>query len=229
MTNHCFITGANRGIGLGLCRDFLASGFHVIAGSRDPEATTLKELGRQYPGQLSSIKLPMDQLSDIDRAIAGLPADVKFSVVINNAGVCLDYGQRLADLSCDDLGQSFQVNAIAPVAIVQGLQGHLAPGAKIINISSRLGSQTLNVRGDSYGYRMSKAALNTVTRCLAAELDHVITVSLHPGKVQTDMLAPSDDAISVEDSCRGLMKVISQLGIEDTGKFYSYLGEEIPW
>ena len=68
MTNHCFITGANRGIGLGLCRDFLASGFHVIAGSRDPEATTLKELGRQYPGQLSSIKLPMDQLSDIDRA-----------------------------------------------------------------------------------------------------------------------------------------------------------------
>ncbi|KAI3371777.1 hypothetical protein L3Q82_024333 [Scortum barcoo] len=106
--------------------------------------------------------------------------------------------------------------------------------AAIINISSILGSITHNwgegANFKSYSYRTSKAALNMVTRCLAADLgsDGILCVSLHPGWVKTDMGGPLAP-LTVEESVSGLLAVLSSLTDKDHGGFKDYCGENLPW
>ncbi|XP_021166682.2 C-factor isoform X2 [Fundulus heteroclitus] len=106
--------------------------------------------------------------------------------------------------------------------------------AAVINMSSVLGSITLNF-GDganfrSYAYRTSKAALNMVTRCLAADLESsgILCMSLHPGWVRTDMGGPYAD-LTVEESVSGILSVLFSLNEQNHGGFLDYRGENLPW
>jgi NAD(P)-dependent dehydrogenase (short-subunit alcohol dehydrogenase family) len=93
-----------------------------------------------------------------------------------------------------------------------------------------MGSVQHNVEGGAHGYRMSKAALNMAMRCVALEYkaQGLITASLSPGWVQTDMGGPQAPT-RPEDSVRGLLRIIDGLGPEHSGRFFEFQGEELPW
>lgn len=221
MTKHVVITGANRGIGLNLCRQYLAKGYHVTAVVRTP-STELKELA-------------VTVISNIDVAngadIAALENQLhghKIDLLINNAGIF--HNESMAEMDFDTINQQIAVNAVAPIRVTHALLHCLGVDAKVAMISSRLGSITDNDSGDYIGYRMSKAALNAASVCLAHELkSKKIAVGLfHPGFVQTQMVNFAGD-ISAEESAQCLTQRIDELNLSNSGGFWHVNGETLPW
>mgnify|MGYP001616029335 CR=1 FL=1 len=101
---------------------------------------------------------------------------------------------------------------------------------KIAQLSTDLASIAGNQSGGYYGYRASKAALNMMTRSLAHELvpDGFTCLTLHPGWVQTDMGGPGAP-LPVSESVAGMLRVIDRAGPDDSGKFLTRAGAELPW
>ena len=130
-----------------------------------------------------------------------------------------------------DLEETLRVNTVAPVRVMRALAGNVARSERklIVNISSRMGSIG-EASGGNYSYRASKAALNMAVKILANDLKArgVTAIVVHPGWVRTDM-GGSSAALSVEQSVKGLMKVIDRVGICDTGSFINHDGSRIPW
>ena len=140
-------------------------------------------------------------------------------------------GERAVELHLREIGQLFTTNAIAPIALARLFLDRIRPeGGVLAFMSSRLGSVGDNVEGGTELYRASKAALNSLTRGLAAELrDRPITVlSLHPGWVRTDMGGASAP-LDVTTSARGLVDVVIGRRGSRTHVFLDYSGAEIPW
>lgn len=219
------ITGANRGIGLELARQYGAAGWHVIATARRPEAATeLQETGADV------LQLDVTDQASVDslaRELAGRPIDI----LINNAGV-QSLMWTLAEIEISEFERLLAVNTIGPVRVSRALLPNLRSGElrKIINVTSNLGSIADNTDGGFYGYRESKAALNMFTRSMAAELDRegFICIVLHPGWVKTDMGGTSAP-LNVQDSVLGMRKVIEDLGSADNGTFWTHAGEQMAW
>jgi NAD(P)-dependent dehydrogenase (short-subunit alcohol dehydrogenase family) len=133
-------------------------------------------------------------------------------------------------LPLDILRQSFEVNVIAPVALTQMALPALQKSTRpvVAMMSSLMGSITDNASGGYYGYRSSKTALNMITRSMATDHPWLITISLHPGWVQTEM-GGSQAPTSVEESIKGLTRVIAELRSEDSGQFRNFKGQTLPW
>jgi NAD(P)-dependent dehydrogenase (short-subunit alcohol dehydrogenase family) len=224
------ITGANRGIGLELARQYLARGDSVVAAVRDPtEATRLAALGEGGGGRLRVAACDVTLDGSVRAFAAGLSEPV--DLLINNAGIKTERDE-LADLDLGNAARTFQVNVLGVLRITLALLPLLrrAPAAKIASISSGLGSIERNLTGGIYGYRISKAALNMASRSLAQDLrkDRIIAVALTPGWVKTDM-GGAGAPTEVSDSAAGLIRVIDGLKPEDSGKCISFLGENVPW
>jgi NAD(P)-dependent dehydrogenase (short-subunit alcohol dehydrogenase family) len=159
-------------------------------------------------------------------AIAG-PVDL----LINNAGV-RTRPDDLETLDLDDAARTLQVNAFGTLRVTGALLPLLrrSQGAKIVNVSSRMGSIGDNTSGGAYGYRMSKAALNMASRSLAYDLraEGLLAVVISPGWVQTDM-GGSEAPTSVTESVAGIIRVIDGLTLQDSGSFFDFRGERLPW
>jgi NAD(P)-dependent dehydrogenase (short-subunit alcohol dehydrogenase family) len=222
------ITGANRGIGLELARQYHAAGWDVIATARDPDAA--KEL-RAIGSDVLIPRLDVASQESVD-ALAKSLGNRPIDLLVNNAGVFASRGTKLSDLDVGDFERSLQVNTIGPIRVTQALLPNLraGKGRKIVGITSTLGSIANNTDGGFYGYRESKAALNMFMRTLAAELrsEGFICIPMHPGWVQTDMGGPSAH-LTPEESVTGMRKVIEQLKPADSGKFFEYDGSNPPW
>ena len=215
------ITGANRGIGLAMTTQFKDLGFEVIA------------LCRQASPQLNALGVTV--ITGIDVATsAGRQLMVKalnnidIDILINNAGILRD--ESLGALNSATIIEQFQVNALAPIQVVDLLSTQLVAGAKIALITSRMGSITDNTSGGRYGYRMSKAALNIAGMSLAQDLaPRDISVGLyHPGYVQTEMVGNNGD-ISATEAATRLVGLINQQDMSQTGLFKHSNGEILPW
>ena len=220
------ITGANRGIGLELARQYSESGWRVIGTARAPdEATELSSLNNTRV-----LQLDVTDQESVTR-FAGELGDEPVDVLINNAGI-LPMMNSVPKIDLDVFSNILAVNTIGPVRVTQAVLPNLREGKlkKIINITSNLGSIAENTSGQFYGYRESKAALNMFTRSLAAELrgEGFTCVVLHPGWVQTDMGGPQAP-VPVEESAAGLRKVIDTLALEDSGTFRTWRGETLDW
>ena len=220
------ITGANRGIGLELARQYSEAGWNVIGTARNPDqATELANFSKTHVVQLDVT----DQESVVRLAhhIGGQPIDL----LINNAGI-LPMMRTVADIDLDQFETILAVNSIGPVRVTQALLPNLRAGTqkKIINITSNLGSITDNTDGRFYGYRESKAALNMFTRSLAAELrpDGFICIVMHPGWVQTDM-GGANAPVPVTESAQGIRSVVDNLTPADSGKYWTHRGEQMAW
>ena len=226
------ITGASRGLGLAFVRTLTERGWRVHACCRLPEkARKLKEV----PGEVVRHRLDVTdglQIAGLGRAMAEEP----LHLLINNAGI---FGPRsgFGQIAYEDWLQVFNVNTLAPMRVAETFAAHLARGsesgeapARLINISSRLGSVGETDSSGSHIYRSSKAALNMVTKCLSLDLHArgVVVAALHPGWVRTDM-GGSKAPLSPEDSVAGMLSVIDGLGLADTGGFYAHDGIAIPW
>jgi len=216
------VTGANRGIGLEFCRQLQARGDQVIAVCRSA-SPELEALGVRIEAGIELASAA--SIAVLVARLQGQPLDV----LILNAGILQSMG--LEDLDPEGIRRQFEVNALAPLLLVRALLAQLPRGAKLALMSSRMGSIDDNGSGGSYGYRMSKVALNIAGKSLAIDLKpHGIAVALlHPGLVRTRMIRFNPQGISPRESVEGLLARIDALTLETSGTFWHANGQVLPW
>lgn len=236
------ITGASRGIGLLLSRLYAGQPeTRVYATCRAPErAGDLRSLAEESRGAVHILQLDVTSDASIATCAAQVRDEVtSLDVLINNAGV-LPGGvaarepssSAFGSLSAEAVLGVFRTNTVAPVMVSQAFAPLLRTGSRprIINVSSDAGSFSRTATGCSYSYPASKAALNFMTRCMAADLKDagIIVVAVHPGFVRTEMGGPGAHN-EPEETVPSLAAVIDRLSIEDTAGFYNWDGQVIPW
>lgn len=225
------ITGANRGIGLELARQYAEQGDRVYAFCRSPEkAGALNDLAQSSGGRVSVGKMDVgsgQSIADAEKMMGGAPIDI----LINNAGILGGQKQTLEEIDFDQWMEALKVMTIGPFRVVQSFLKNLskAPKSKIVTITSQLAASTWPF-GGTYAYSSAKAGVNKVMQTLALDLkDRDISVCMiHPGWVKTDMGGPQAD-ITPEASASGIRKVVAGLRKEDSGKFFKWNGEIHPW
>jgi NAD(P)-dependent dehydrogenase (short-subunit alcohol dehydrogenase family) len=216
------VTGANRGIGLALAALLKKKGYDVLGACRS-SSPELDELGVEVVDGVD--------VSD-EEGIAKLVTAVgsrRVDLLVNNAGI-LVWGDSLEKLDVAGIRKQFEVNALAPLLVTQALRARLGKGSKVALITSRMGSIDDNGSGGSYGYRMSKAALNMAGKSLAVDLKAagVCVAILHPGMVKTDMIR-GHGQVEPEDAAKGLLARVDELSLENSGGFWHANGERLPW
>ena len=231
MAMRYLITGAGRGIGLELTRQLLEKGNEVVAVVRDPaKAKELQTLARKHEGPLRILSADVTREADVETVAREVGKSGAIDVLINNAGAYLDGDDDFRKLDLEKVAQSFAVNSIGPMRVTQALLPMLekSKAPKAVHITSLMGSIGDNGSGGSYGYRMSKAALNMFMKCFANDFPSITSLVMHPGWVQTDMGGKAAP-LSVQDSARGILEVVEKATREDTGRFFDYEGDELPW
>jgi NAD(P)-dependent dehydrogenase (short-subunit alcohol dehydrogenase family) len=180
------VTGANRGIGLEVCRQLARLGFTVLLGARDAArgARASRQLGG---GPISSIVLDVADDESVRAAAAGIE---RLDVLVNNAAILYDTWQRGIDADLDQVHEALETNLLGAWRVTQAVLPLLreSPAGRIVNVSSGAGALH-DMGGGTPAYRTSKAALNALTRILAAELrgDGILVNAVCPGWVATDM------------------------------------------
>lgn len=227
------ITGANRGIGLELCRQYAADGWQVLACSRHPEKSdALSRLVARYPERMRVQPLDVADHAQIEKLAREL-ADASIDLLINNAGIYPDCDKKgFSHTDYAEWAEAFRINSMAPLKMAESFTAQVSRSElkTIVTISSMMGSIADNGSGGNYLYRSSKAAANMVMKSLAIDLKQsgITAVILHPGWVKTDMGGPNA-MITTEQSVSGMRRVIGSLTISDSGRFLDYSGREIPW
>jgi NAD(P)-dependent dehydrogenase (short-subunit alcohol dehydrogenase family) len=238
------ITGAGRGLGLELARQYLADGWQVIGCARSPErCPELRALAGQTnkPGaQLEIVALDVTDHAAIDalaEKMRGRPIDVLLnSAGTMGAGNFAAQGVAFGKFGASDFKdweQTFRINIIGPMKMAEAFVTHVAQSEqkKIVSLTSILGSMTKNTIGGLYAYRASKAALNAVMHSMAIDLGRkyqIIAIPIHPGWVRTDMGGPRAD-IDAMTSVSGMRALIASLDLAKAGRYWMYNGDELPW
>lgn len=229
--SHVLVTGANRGLGLEFVRQLLGRGERVVATCRHPgRALPLNRLAGEFPGRLMVLPLVLPEARSIAELVRELETlDVRIRLLVNNAGLMLD-GERLGTIGLDDLRHAFETNAAGPLLLTQALVPRFDAGARIVMLSSRLGSIAGTTALHTPSYAISKAALNMAGRLLAAELGArgLVVVVLSPGWVRTDMGGASAP-LAASDSVSSMLRVVDGLAASDNGRFLSHDGGAIDW
>lgn len=251
-----FIQGASRGIGLEFARALSARpDTRVVAGCRAPdEAEELQKLQN-----VSIIRCDVTKDDDLVSASKYISErHGKLDFAINVSGILHPSGRgetKLSEVNFAGLQETFAVNTFGPLIMARhfapllqrggGLVGSQSPNLKkhhagvLAHISARVGSISDNGLGGWYGYRMSKAALNMANKTLSLELgrgkNRVVCICLHPGTTDTDLSRPYQKGVAVgklfstEYSVKKMLEVVDRSSFEDTGKFYAWDGQEIPF
>lgn len=227
------ITGANRGLGLELAREFAGRGHTVVGTCRHPgDAAELAAVAAEvHP-------LDVGNESSIDAFVAAL-GDRVVDVLVHNAGVdarafgATNAERNVFDQTAEQFMGQIRVNALGPMLLTRSLIAHLrrSERPRVVSISSQLGSMEVAQKiGGDVGYGASKAAMNVVTLKLGAALrdDGISCVMFHPGWLRTDM-GGSSAAMAADDSARQLADQIDALNIDDTMTFRRWDGSPHPW
>ncbi|HZW60077.1 MAG TPA: SDR family oxidoreductase [Woeseiaceae bacterium] len=214
------ITGANRGIGLELCRQCAARGDTVIAVCRSA-GNELAALGVEVIDGID-----VAEQRDVT-ALASRLRGREIDILINNAGILR--ADRLDSADPDAMLAQYRVNAIGPLCVTRALRGRIRNGGKVGIVSSRVGSIADNGSGGNYGYRASKAAANMIGTNLMHDLepDGISVALLHPGMVATDMTR--GNGIAPAEAAAGILARIDELTPESSGGFWHANGERLPW
>jgi NAD(P)-dependent dehydrogenase (short-subunit alcohol dehydrogenase family) len=231
------VTGANRGIGLEHVRRYLARGFRVFAGVRDPARAAALTGLPATAGQLTVVALDVTSGDSVQAAVAALRA-VPLDVVVNNAGTYgpvgwsaqSKAGQAAGQMDYDVWRQILEVNLLGAFRIAEAFRPNLDSGERPLHVlmSSDLGSIANNRMGQSHAYRSSKAALNMICKGLAIEWPRIITIAMAPGWCRTD-LGGTDAPIDPADSVAAQQETFDRLHLSDSGRFIDRFGETVPW
>jgi NAD(P)-dependent dehydrogenase (short-subunit alcohol dehydrogenase family) len=229
------VTGAYRGLGLETCRQLAARGYSVILTARREEegraaAETLRQEGLDVAFHLLDVK---DETS-ITQLIAFLRDTFgRLDVLVNNAGIFPDPTpgsgrDSVFDARLETVRRGFETNTLAPLRLCQALIPLMQGRGRVVNVSSGMG-QLSEMNGCCPGYRLSKTALNAVTRIFAEELKGtgVKVNSVCPGWVRTDMGGP-DATLSVQEGAAGILWAATLPDDGPSGGFFRN-GEAIPW
>lgn len=219
-----FITGANRGLGLGFVRHYLAQGMTVWACYR----SNCNELERIKHSCLHYVQWDVRNESP-ERG--GLPDDI--DILINNAGIYgpkKKQGQTLESVTSEVMHDVFDVDCLGALRVSQKLLPNIKKnGGVIANISSKMASVTDNSSGGCYAYRAAKGALLVISKSMAVDLapQGIHVLSLHPGWVRTDMTG-QQGLIDIDASVAGMTDVIARASDYPLGSFVSFDGQLIP-
>lgn len=225
------VTGANRGIGLEFTKQYASAGYLVVATCRRPEkATELVELASLQP-TVSIVDLDVSSdlsIQELEKTL--VERDAVIDLLISNAGILVD--EPYGSWTSNSFSDTMRTNVIGPAILAQSLDSVLSGSAKVIQLSSRLGSLELGgkgmVAGDSYA--VSKSALNMLTVRLASvyQGSKRIAVSMSPGWVATDM-GGAGAPLTAEASVAKMIPTIEALTVSDSGRFIDNEGNTLSW
>lgn len=226
MEKIALVTGANRGIGYEVCRQLKEKGFTVILTARNKREgyDASNDLGVDFH------QLDVTKEKDIEDVYNYVKNRYKrIDVLVNNAGISIDDNKPAVDVDKETVQLTFHTNTLGPLVLSQKFFDLMKDQdeGRIINVSSGMG-QLNSMGGGNLSYRVSKAALNAVTRILADELkEHSIHVnSVCPGWVRTDM-GGSNAHRPLEKGAETIVWLATSEDI-GTGKFYRDK-KEIEW
>ena len=217
------VVGASRGIGLELVRQYRADGVRVTATARDDAGLhALTLLGAQ------ALRVDVAQMASVSGLAWQIDGEA-FDLVVVNAGV---YGPRLRTLDTPtdaDFDQVMHTNVLGPMRVVPQLLDALAPGARVVFLSSVMASMGARQQTLGWLYAASKAALNSVMKDVSLALAGRATcIAVHPGWVQTAMGGPQAP-LTVADSVASLRHTFAHLGPGDNGRFLNHDGMPLDW
>ena len=223
------ITGASRGIGLEFARQYLADGWLVHAGARNPESA--RGLAALACRRLVIHRLDVTSVEDT-RALASALDTSPVDLLINNAGIWHGDAELYGRISDDVWMEEFRVHVFGVMAMCEVLVSNIAASEQrtIVNISSGNGSFGWQGKSPDYPYNSTKAALNMLARGLAVDLapKGIIVLNLSPGFVATDMTDHASD-LKPCTSVAGMRRIIAGLDASQSGTFRRYNGEAMPW
>jgi len=223
------VSGGNRGIGLEVCRQLAEGGYAVIMGSRDEENGRVAAEGLEW--NVIPQQLDVADAGSVDRMAAFLEDEFgRLDILVNNAGISNDEGQRGVDADLDRVKESLEANLFGAWRLCEmaiPLMRRNGYG-RIVNVSTGLAALE-DMGGGSPGYRVSKTALNALTRILASELrgSGILVNAVNPGWVQTDM-GGSGATRSVEEGAEALVWAATLPNSGPTGGFFQDR-RPVPW
>ena len=223
------VSGGNRGIGLELCRQLAEKGYAVVMGSRDEEKGRVAVEGLEW--NVIPQQLDVADAGSVDRMAAFLEDEFgRLDILVNNAGISNDEGQRGVDADLDRVKESLEANLFGAWRLCEmaiPLMRRNGYG-RIVNVSTGLAALE-DMGGGSPGYRVSKTALNALTRILASELrgSGILVNAVNPGWVQTDM-GGSGATRSVEEGAEALVWAATLPNSGPTGGFFQDR-RPVPW
>jgi NAD(P)-dependent dehydrogenase (short-subunit alcohol dehydrogenase family) len=226
VTTVSLVTGANRGIGLEVCRQLAAAGHDVVLTARDaPAAATAARAVGAVPLRLDVT----DQTSIAETAVAVQDRYGRLDVLVNNAAISYDTWQRAITADLAVVREAAETNLYGPWQMVQQFLPLLRASdhPRIVNVSSEAGSLA-SMGGGTPGYTASKAALNALTRMLAAELrsERFLVNAVCPGWVATDM--GGHGGRPVPEGAAGIVWAATLPDNGPTGGFFRD-GRRLPW
>ena len=226
MSTVSLVTGGNRGIGLEVCRQLAERGHVVVLTARrqDDAAVAAAEAGAR------PLRLDVTDPASITEAAAEVADRYgKLDVLVNNAAITYDTWQHGITADLDVVREAVETNLYGPWLMVERFLPLLRASdhPRIVNVSSEAGSLAA-MGGGTPAYSVSKAALNALTRILAAELraEHILVNAVCPGWVSTDMGGPGGRPVA-----EGAAGVVWAAGLPDTGPTGGFFrdGQPLPW
>ncbi|CAH1108863.1 unnamed protein product [Psylliodes chrysocephalus] len=242
------ITGCNRGIGLGLVKrlvkDQISPKCIMVTCRNLEKSTELQQIAAEHKNvhilQLDVEKT--DTFENFAKDVKQLVKDDGLNVLFNNAAYS-PKATRIHFVKAEQMLETFSINAVGPLMLTKALLPLLKKAATlnkdqplgidrsaVINMSSILGSLSMNDSGGLYPYRCSKAALNMITKSLSIELKEIgiLVTAIHPGWVKTDLGGPKAP-IEVDDSVDGIINLLKNLSTTHNGLLYSWEGKPLEW
>jgi NAD(P)-dependent dehydrogenase (short-subunit alcohol dehydrogenase family) len=228
------VTGGNRGLGRALCRELASHGITVFLSGRDPElvgkaATELADEGLPvWP-----IVLDITNDASVASAVSAiLDRHGRIDILVNNAAIVMDRGQKAANPDLHRVAETIDTNLLGAWRCVGAVSPHMVKAGygRIVNVSTHLASSTRQGAHGGVSYRVSKAALNALTRILAAELDGtgVLVNAASPGKVNTRMAMPNIPTIEAQQAAAEMLWLATLPQDGPTGGFW-HERQRLPW
>lgn len=228
-----FVTGSNKGLGLGIVELLLREKYKVIAGIHH-KSEKIELLKKEFKDLLYVVKINVASEYSVKKAYKKVARKVKhIDIIINNAGIHpKESFNPLEKIKIKSMKKVLAVNAIGPLIVLKHFIPLLFKGKRklIVNISSEAGSISTCWRKAEYDYCMSKAALNMASRILQNYLkdNGVKVLAIHPGWVRTDMGGP-DAEVSVEESAHGIFKLLKKEWQLNDEIYFDYKGNKMEW
>jgi NAD(P)-dependent dehydrogenase (short-subunit alcohol dehydrogenase family) len=216
------VTGGNRGIGLEVCRQLARHGHDVFLGSRDVAK------GENAARGMSGVRVVQLDVAD-EASVARAASEIeRVDILVNNAAILYDTWARGTDAELDQVHEALETNLFGAWRTTQAFLPHLRASAhgRVVNVSSESGS-LIGMSGGTPAYSVSKAAMNALTRILAAELraDRILVNAICPGWTDTDM---GQGGRPVAQGAAGVVWAAELPDDGPTGGFFRD-GRPLPW
>ncbi|WJH37800.1 SDR family NAD(P)-dependent oxidoreductase (plasmid) [Aliirhizobium terrae] len=235
MTKYILIVAAERGLGLGLAKQFFDRGWSVVGTARQgTDIGDLQRIGESDPQRLATAFVDVTNADQIEPLLASL-GDRKFDVIFSNAGIWGAPHQSVLEATDDELAKIMLTNAFGPIRLARHLLEKLVmPGGTLAFMSSHRGSTAMNVEGGLELYRASKVASNMLARGIYAEYKErgLTVLSIHPGWVNTTM-GTLDGTVEAEIELEPSVQSVADVVVKHLGSgenlYLDYQDNRLEW